>query len=311
MENGHPQVVVDLSNQLGNQFFQFAAARQFELDGALVVFSDKAMRGRTRTGIDRLEQFTGAKLRFASPRQELGTGCLPRTFFKWPPKSPLKHELLTSPIVLPTVRRILRTSDHGPRPATLPDRSLYRITGMFQHRSWFERSLDSVLAGMGSATRDFLDRVPSFDLCVNLRRGDYVSLGWDLPFDYYVRSLEIMPEYVKSVVVTSDDRLVARAFAEYLKSNGYDARPAEDVVIENESLTATQHDQILRDFCLIGNAKNVVMSNSTYCWWAVAMGDTINQGSSERVVAYPQGWLGFPDLESDGLLRSTWTMVPR
>jgi len=302
-------IVVNLTDRLGNQLFQFAAAQQLELDGASVVFSDRTDKpfGGLAEGPARLERFTGAKLLIASPLQELATGYLPQTNVR----SPRLGMVLRAPIVLPTIRRIFRPTCFEPRPTTLPIWSRYRIQAYFQHRSWFDRSLASVLNQIEIATHDARIQFPTFDLCVSLRRGDYVGFGCDLSFDYYVRSLELMVDRsITSVVVTSDDRLAAHAFSEFLRSKGYDACTSNDVNVEDDREADDPIDPVLRDFCLIANSRNLIMSNSTFCWWAAELGDVVAVGSKVRIVAYPRGWIEFQDDESDGLVRPEWTVVP-
>lgn len=307
VDTGRQLIVVNLAGRLGNQLFQFAAARQLELDGASVVFSDRTYEpfGGFAEGPARLEGFTGTRLPFASPWQELATGYLPLTKVR----SPQVGMLLCAPIFFPTTNRVLQPTSFEPRPETLPTWSRYRIKAYFQHRSWIDRSLASVLDQIEKATHDTRIQYPMFDLCVSLRRGDYVAFGCDLSFDYYVRSLELTANNeVKSVMVTSDDRLAAQALSEHLRSKGYDAYTANDVVV-GQGGGGDSVDTVLRDFCLIANARNVVMSNSTFCWWATALGDVVAK-APDRIVAYPRGWIDFPDDKSDGLVRTEWTVVP-
>jgi Glycosyl transferase family 11 len=290
LNSGHPHIVVDLKLRLGNQLFQFAAAKQLELDGASVAFSNRTYQpsGALAESPERLERFVGEKLQIASPIEELLTGYLP------PPHltSPRMNIVLRAPIVFPTTHRVFRPACYEAKP-TLPAWSHFRIQAYFQHRSWFDRSLASVLKRIETATHETRTQFPTFDLCVNLRRGDYIGLGW-----------------IKSVVVTSDDRLAARAISEYLRSEGYDARTANDVNLASHHEAQNPVDPVLRDFCLIANSRNLVMSNSTFCWWAAELGGVVTPGSGDRIVAYPRGWVEFADDESDGLVRPEWTVVP-
>jgi hypothetical protein len=300
-------IVVDLTDRLGNQLFKYAAAQQLELDGALVVFSNRTPKpfGGLFESPARLERFTGAKLPFASPRQELATGYLPPTHVR----SERLGLVTRAPVVFPATKRVLRPTSFEARSTTLPTWSLYRIHSHFQHRSWFDRSLASVLNQIESATHDARAKLPTFDLCVSLRRSDYVAYGCDLSFDYYLRSLEMMSDRaIESVVVTSDDQLAARTFCGYLETKGYEARPSIDVRAVVDSGT-DPIDPVLRDFCVITNSQNLIMSNSTFCWWAAKLGDVAADASSDRVVTYPRGWLEFQDDSSDGLVRPEWTVV--
>jgi hypothetical protein len=309
LSSGRPEIIVDLSLRLGNQLFQYAAASQLELDGATVVFSKRTYQpsGGLAESTDRLERYTGVTLPVASTRQELATGYVPPTNIT----SPRVNIVLRAPIIFPTVHRIFRPTSFEPRPETLPTWPRYRIQAYFQHRSWFDRNLASVLKQIEGATHDTRIQYPAFDLCVNLRRGDYIGLGWDLSYDYYLRALELFSnDDVKSVVVTSDDRLTARVFSEILQSNGYDSCTANEVIVASQSDSGEPVDPVLRDFSLLANARNLVMSNSTFCWWAAALGDVLMAKTGNRIVAYPRGWVEFPDDASDGLVRPEWTVVP-
>lgn len=309
MSKSRPEIVVDLTARLGNQLFQYAGAKQLELDGAAVVFSNRATDtlGRVSDGPQRLERFVGAPLPFASAIQEVTTGYLPPMNVRWPR---LKI-VLGAPIVFPTVHRIYRPEPFEARPASLPSRSRYRVSGFFQHRSWFEKSLPMVLAEIEQSIHDARAQYPTFDLCVNFRRGDYVRLGWALSFAYYERSLELLSRSaVHSVVVASNDRLVERLFSEFLQSKGFDACAASTIQTKSPDTNSDESlDPVMRDFCLLVNARNLVMSNSTFCWWAAVLGDAVALPGSQRVVAYPLGWIEqYPGID-DGLRQSTWTPV--
>jgi hypothetical protein len=291
---------------LGNQLFQFAAAKQLELEGASISFSLRTDRryGSPIMGHESLEQFVGERLHPATKYQELATGYLPRRIYK----SVFVDSVLDSPIFLPSLHRILATPDFDPRPAALPDRPLYRLQGYFQHPSWWDRSLPSVIARIEGTTLAMRACLPSFDLCVHLRRGDYVALGWALSFDHYVGSLALLTDRVKSVVVTSDDDFAARTYCEYLRANGYDAYTASQVETSSESSTPRHSDPVLFDFCLMANAKNIIMSNSTFCWWATVLGDHLSENSDERTVIYPRGWNRHQDDTGIKLAQPNWTV---
>jgi hypothetical protein len=166
-----------------------------------------------------------------------------------------------------------------------------------------------VIALIEGTTLAMRTGIPSFDLCVHLRRGDYVTLGRELSFGYYVRSLQVLGESVKSVVVTSDDELAARTFCEYLKAKGYSACTPSEAEASREASSPRDSDPVLYDFCLMANAKNIIMSNSTYCWWATVLGDHLSENREERKVVYPRGWFRYHDDTSDKLLQPNWTVV--
>ena len=92
------------------------------------------------------------------------------------------------------------------------------------------------------------------------------------------------------------------------RTKGYDAHASSNV---KPSLGETSKpvNPAMRDFWIIANAKNLLMSNSTFCWWAAVFGDSLLPERQTRFVAYPVGWIGqFRDGE-DGLIQPTWTPV--
>lgn len=300
MKRREPTIVIDLFERLGNQLFQYAAARQLEMEGAHVVFSD-----RTQGTLPMMETFVGRSVPLASRRQELLTGYLPPLITE----QPHLNVLLRQPLVVPTLHRRRTPLPFAPRPETLPARGLFRLRAYFQHYSWFAQSLAVVLEEIESSIHEVRIGCPTFDVCVNLRRGDYVALGWDLSFEYYAKSLKLVAENAgDNVVVNSDDRLVETVFSEYLRAQGFNARPASSIECRQADTHGAVASSVMRDFCLIANARNLIMSNSTFCWWAAALGDSIAGGGAERIVIYPQGWVGKLG-DEDGLVRDTWTTV--
>jgi hypothetical protein len=67
---------------------------------------------------------------------------------------------------------------------------------------------------------------------------------------------------------------------------------------------------VTRDLALLATAEQVVMSNSTFCWWGVVAGQTPGR---ERVVIAPRPWLMGAGLDGkadeDSLLRPEWLTV--
>jgi len=100
-------------------------------------------------------------------------------------------------------------------------------------------------------------RVPEArpDIVVNVRRTDYVRLGWALPFSYYQEAIEtVLPEGGEVSIVTDDRRdPFFRKFARWKPS----------------FFSGTAPEQLL----FMAKARRLVMSQSTFSWWPTFLGD--------------------------------------
>ncbi len=120
---------------------------------------------------------------------------------------------------------------------------------------------------------------------IHVRRGDYAGNPWELPADWYGRALDmvhaISADPVEVEVVTNDPQWCTRHLD---LGQPYRVRPTGSALEDMRTLAAS-------DF--------VVISRSTFSWWAAAV-------SGATVVA-PAPW--FPDLpegETHELLPGTW-----
>ena len=155
------------------------------------------------------------------------------------------------------------------------------MQGYFQDPSWYEPADDTVV-------RQLLEHAPpEWEAALRLeyavisfRRGDYMPLGWCVEMDYYHRSLEHLDRNLPLVVV-GDDRSFALSFANNLAQRGW--KVIEPPVLhENPSIN---------DFWVIAAARDVVMSNSSFCWWATRVGESRWPATASRTVTFPSHWI--------------------
>jgi len=99
-----------------------------------------------------------------------------------------------------------------------------------------------------------LPKVSKNDLVVHIRRGDYVELGFALSFDFYTKCLN-QTKYHKLYVCTDEpnDHFIKK----FIKEN-------------NAELF---HGSVLEDFCFMKKFNKIIMSASTFCWWAAYLSD--------------------------------------
>jgi hypothetical protein len=93
------------------------------------------------------------------------------------------------------------------------------------------------------------------DVILNVRRTDYVQLGWALPFSYYEQAIEtVLPQGGRVWIVTDDSR---DPF--FMRFAGWRPR----------FLNGTALEQIL----FMTRTPRLVMSQSTFSWWPTFLGE--------------------------------------
>jgi hypothetical protein len=292
-----PGVVVRLMGGLGNQLFQFAAgcAVARERGRELFVYEDtnadfsrfiqSGLHPATKRMVDRLV------LNFCERPSLLSRGLweLRAHVFKGDPRYfTFRQE---DPFGGRDDERLFR------------HKGLLGMTGYFQNPEWYEPVLAEVLQalrdGVASVVRpgerSIKEEVGDYT-ALSFRRGDYLRLGWALPIDYYEAALKALPKSDGPLVLLSDDGLVANFAAQWFEAKGMKVIP--DSVLGKRSRQ--------RDLALLADASQVVMSNSTFCWWGTVLGDdSVERNDQTRFVVAPRGWIPqYPF--SSCLLRPQW-----
>jgi hypothetical protein len=126
---------------------------------------------------------------------------------------------------------------------------------------------------------------------IHLRRGDYVTSParaphYLLPLDYYLRAMDILvnEKGITKFYVFSDD-------INWAKLNfpaGYDLCFIDNSVSDSPGV----------DLCMMSKFSHIVISNSTFGWWAAAFRE-----NESGLVLYPQQWVK-PEFQND-LTKST------
>ena len=127
-----------------------------------------------------------------------------------------------------------------------------------------KRNLCGVFVPLSSAKiyADQITTTPS--VAVHIRRGDYVNLGWQLPDDYYAKSLHSMAESYNgfTLFVFSDDLEWCEAHAKELGLNYAD----KIVYVSGNNKENSYLDMQLMSMC-----ESMIMSNSAFCYLAALM----------------------------------------
>jgi hypothetical protein len=116
---------------------------------------------------------------------------------------------------------------------------------------------------------------------MHIRRGDYLVHRFALPFSFYEAALKELMEVAQfeTLVVTSDDEEFARLAADHFSRFG----------IATTTRGAKESRSDLKEFYLLATAQYLIMSNSTFAWWAAVLGDRLRD--RERVVICPMPWM--------------------
>jgi hypothetical protein len=291
-------IIAQLMGGLGNQMFQYAAARALAYgrgaDFALDVSGYAAQTLRTyKLGHLNVREQLATADQVAEVTRTSASG-LPQTLF------------LLSQRLRPYYKRsVVKEYEHNylhfdPHWSKLPP-DVYLI-GYWQNERYFSNIADilrseftprTVLSGQSeNVLRDIQSTV---SIGVHVRRGDYVSdnrthdLHGTCSVEYYekcaTRLLDIIPDAV--FYVFSDDAAWA---AEHLR-----LRSATVVVDHNGS------DRDYEDLYLLSRCQHFIVSNSTFAWWGV----WLSPNPGKKVFA-PQRWFAIDKYDTSDFIPADW-----
>lgn len=177
------------------------------------------------------------------------------------------------------------------------------IWGFFQSQKYFEavqgkiRQHFRVKKRYKRRFREFLKKYNINEggyACMHFRRADYQtftvtglkSVNFVLPDSYYKNAMQKL-RFSLPLIVVSDDPSYCREF------------------FKNENVVISDCDSIT-DFLIISNARQIVISNSTFSWWAAWLNPFkpviycpqyflgFKEGKEVPVDIYPENWIQLP-----------------
>lgn len=276
-------ITARLHGRLGNQMFQYAAARSL------------AVRRGTSPALD------------TRTVQHKGEGDLRRVFdlpdlVEPEDLPPAKHDSALSHAWARMTRRTYKREDglgYNPTFPMWPDGSY--LHGYWQSEMYFDTIADAIrqtfqpkhpMSPQNVAMAARIAAGPSISL--HVRRGDYVGLGAMAQCDqtYYDAALERVAEGLKSptVFVFSDD-------PGWAKENL--PLPFEKVVVDHNG-PGTDYE----DLRLMGLCDHNVIANSSFSWWGAWLGET----ESSRI-AGPKAWFAPGKPQNPDILPERWIAV--
>jgi hypothetical protein len=303
-----PLLVVRLVGGLGNQLFQFAAAKGLQVNPESPVVVDSGLDHIWGRPLERV--LVSGSFREATTPELLLLGCLPKLvrsdrMSSHMPRSMARATCMASRVSdkvarawagthvgsrLATIRTFQEASTLGFDKQALAVRGPTRLSGYFQSEEYFVHRSAAVCASFKPAPPDFANLQRAIEafagprpvVAVTLRTGaDYRRFGCVLNAEYYHRAAErILSELGDVAFVVFGDILAdCQTLCRVLEKFG----PAMSLA------DASSESQLH----LIARQPHVVLANSSFAWWGAWLGDQ-RAGAESRVVVRPKPWLPSP-----------------
>lgn len=135
----------------------------------------------------------------------------------------------------------------------------------------------------------------SNSVCINVRRGDFVSNSFHgvMDIEYYIDSIKLINSKVKvdKFYVFSDD-------IDWCKNNFE--------FLENKIIVDHSHkgDKFGNYFELMRNCKFFIIPNSSFAWWAAWLSD-----GKDKIVIAPQKWFSDSSINTSDLIPADWIRI--
>ncbi len=156
----------------------------------------------------------------------------------------------------------------------------FTLLGYFQNPKWynpfFKKVIDEIFTKKFSKE---LKKIPLYDVVISFRRGDYLNLGMCLHETYYLNSMKKLKISKKEKIkVVSDDNIYALYFNKFLIQNGFSVYSDKKYF----------NDKSFNDFLTLIKSKKLIMSNSSFCWWAALIRTKLKLSPTN--VICPKNW---------------------
>ncbi len=179
------------------------------------------------------------------------------------------------------------------------------VVGYFQRYEYVDAVKSELLTAL-KKSEQFSALVPTAsndEIAVHIRRGDYAQesvkqvLGLT-EMSYYVHGVRLLlksSESYKRIVIYSDES--QQALLEFVKEYGKSDIP----------IVASSFSNDYDDLGAMARSKGIVISNSTFSWWAAWIGfNTVGS-----LVVAPRPWLATPSAADKNLVIDKWLVLDR
>jgi hypothetical protein len=292
-------IIVQLTGGLGNQLFQYAAAKSLSLYHNVPLLLDCSSFYREEIAeleVPRdfeLYQFEGVKEKIITPEELAST-------------IDLKNEKSFLSKILPPHRRQIYTCPffHYDRNFFKSRKTVY-LKGGWQSEKYFSNYKDTLFQSLQlkpdviSPVREKARQIKEKQTVgVHIRRGDYLRMQiifeWHgvMSKDYYARGFESIHKLRGdfSVLYFTDD-------PEWVQK---ELIP----VMDGEIVSSTTSQNHFQDFYLLRCCHNNIIANSSFSWWAA----WLNPNPDKMVIA-PKNWFNKGPKDTQDLLPANWVQL--
>ena len=133
------------------------------------------------------------------------------------------------------------------------------VSGYSQRYEHYSYNKKNIKNWMKIENENLFETPDEDDIIVNVRLGDYVNLGWDLPIEYYEEMLK-QEDYKNAYIICDEPQ---NPKLNRLVSMGC-------IIKDNSNY---EDNKYLADFVFAKNAKKLIIANSTFSWWAAFLSD--------------------------------------
>jgi hypothetical protein len=289
-------IVAQITGGLGNQMFQFAAAKALSLHYNCELKLD--LQNFNREILPELE----VNRQFELPAfknftyQEASKADIK----KFEPKSFLDKKVQQ---LLPKHKRSIYSEKEYPYDEKFfsARKSIY-IKGHRQSEKYFS-SYQNEIRSIYTLRDDLINEVEGFKselddrntVAVHVRRGDYlrlpIILDWHgvLSKEYYFSALEYLSEHIPNLKILyfSDD-------IEWVKN---ELMPTYPGMVVSDNISKTHY----HDFYLIQSCKHQIVANSSFSWWAAWLNP-----NPDKIVIAPKKWFNNAPYDTRDLIPDSW-----
>jgi len=283
-------IVLQAQGGLGNQLFQYAAARRLALQSQCALVVDHHWFDHPRPG----ETPRALELNRYQVVMRLGT---PLELLRWAPLRSRWGRYLKP--LLPMT--LLREQGHGVNHKVLSASGNCYLSGFWQSEAYFADVRTQLLTELtpiatpGPEDLAMINRMQEgTPISVHVRRGDYVSLASASAYhglctlEYYRKAIAYMAERVQSptLFIFSDDPDWTKA---HLKS------PFPTHYVDHNP-----PEKAFQDLRLMSLCRHHILANSSFSWWGAWL-----SRSADGLVIAPERWYAV-DRPTPDLIPSRW-----
>ncbi|WP_428328423.1 alpha-1,2-fucosyltransferase [Mucilaginibacter sp.] len=292
-------ILTKLQGGLGNQMFQYAAARGL-LKKESQVYLDHSFLDEN---FKDTEHFTARKYELHIFKNiKAGKATLKQINLFKKPSAYLKALIYFSKGFFRLLQQ--QGNEFVSLPNPVNNQYLY-LDGYFQSEEYFKHCREELLKEFQFPELDLVNKVAHQNITdvpnavsIHIRRGDYLKskvvsdIHGVLPIDYYQKAIEFLQNKLSplTLFVFSDD--VAWAQANLSTDN-----------LATHYINHNQGEDSWKDMALMSYCRHHIIANSSFSWWAAWLNPSL-----DKIVIAPKNWFSDPQLNSQSqtIIPDTW-----